>query len=42
MSKCGEVVKITIVKEPFTKESRGFGFVQFSDSNMAKKALNTF
>jgi transformer-2 protein len=35
----GEIVSAKIVTDPVTRESRGFGFVTFQDSEMAKSAV---
>ena len=39
-SKCGEISKLDIVREPFTKVSRGFGFVSYENPESARKALD--
>lgn len=36
----GEVSKVNIIKDKFTGESRGFGFVEMSDDESAEKAIN--
>ena len=38
--KFGKVVDISIVREPFSKESRGFGFVSFESKKCAQDALD--
>ncbi len=37
--KFGDIEKVIIVREPFTKVSRGFGFVTYTDAVDALKAL---
>ena len=36
----GTVVSVTIVKDKFTGNSRGFGFVEMSDDEEGKKAVS--
>ena len=38
--KYGKVININIIKEPHSKENRGFGFVTFDSSKDAQKAMN--
>jgi len=40
-SKYGEIVNIDLKSDPFTGQSRGFGFVQFTSSDVVDKVLNT-
>uniref|UniRef100_A0A7C4TI95 RNA-binding protein n=1 Tax=candidate division WOR-3 bacterium TaxID=2052148 RepID=A0A7C4TI95_UNCW3 len=35
----GKVVSVTIIKDRFSGESRGFGFVEMSDNKEAKSAI---
>ena len=35
----GEVARVTVVKDKFTNRSRGFGFVEINDEEVAKKAI---
>ena len=39
-SKYGKVTEINIVREPFSKESRGFGFITFESTKAAQEALD--
>jgi len=44
-SNYGKVSSVKIIKDIFTQESKGFGFVEMNDNSEAKKAiqeLNTF
>ena len=38
--KFGKVIDINIIKEPHSKENRGFGFITFDSSKDAQKAIN--
>lgn len=38
--KYGKVTKINLIKEPFSKENRGFGFITFDSLKEAKNAKN--
>jgi RNA recognition motif-containing protein len=38
-SEFGEIEEATIIVDKFSKRSKGFGFVTFSDDEAAKKAL---
>ena len=38
---CGEVASVTIIKDKFSGESRGFGFVEMPDQNNAQAAINS-
>lgn len=38
--KYGKVIEISIVREPFSKESRGFGFITFESKKCAQDALD--
>ena len=37
--KCGKVIDINIIKEPHSKENRGFGFITFDSPKAAQKAM---
>ncbi len=39
-SQCGEVVSATIVRDKFTQQSRGFGFVEMATEEQAQEAIN--
>jgi transformer-2 protein len=39
MSKYGKVISMQIVREPFTKDSRGFGFVTFDSAKDAEAVI---
>lgn len=39
-SKFGEIKEVRIVRDPITRESRGFGFVTFEKSESATEAIN--
>lgn len=39
-SKFGNVEEATIITDKFSKRSKGFGFVTFSDDDSAKKAIS--
>ena len=38
-SQCGQVVSATIVRDKFTNQSRGFGFVEMSTEEQASDAI---
>jgi RNA recognition motif-containing protein len=38
-SKCGEVTSATIVRDKFTNQSRGFGFVEMATEEQAAEAI---
>ncbi len=35
------VSRVTIIRDKFTNQSRGFGFVEIDDANLANKAIST-
>lgn len=39
-SKFGNVEEATVITDKFSKRSKGFGFVTFSDDDSAKKAIS--
>jgi RNA recognition motif-containing protein len=39
-SQCGQVLSATIVRDKFTNQSRGFGFVEMSTEEEAAEAIN--
>lgn len=39
-SQCGQVVSATIVRDKFTNQSRGFGFVEMATEEQAAEAIN--
>jgi RNA recognition motif-containing protein len=39
-SSFGEVTKVNIIKDKFTGESRGFGFIEMADEESADNAIN--
>jgi RNA recognition motif-containing protein len=39
-SQCGQVVSATIVRDKFTNQSRGFGFVEMATEEQASEAIN--
>ena len=39
---CGAIEGVNIIYEPFTRESRGFGFVTFKNSGSALEAVQKF
>lgn len=41
-SEAGPVSASTVVRDKLTNRSRGFGFVEFTDDAMARKAIETF
>jgi RNA recognition motif-containing protein len=41
-SKAGEVASVTIIRDKFTSQSRGFGFVEMATEEGAKEAINQF
>lgn len=41
-AEAGEVVSATIITDRYTGRSRGFGFVEMSDEDGAKKAIEMF
>jgi len=41
-AEAGEVVSATIITDRYTGRSRGFGFVEMSDEEGAKKAIELF
>ena len=41
-SKAGEVASVTIIRDKFTSQSRGFGFVEMVTEEGAKEAINQF
>jgi RNA recognition motif-containing protein len=38
-SQHGEVLSATVIKDRFTEQSKGFGFVEFADDKAAQKAI---
>jgi RNA recognition motif-containing protein len=38
----GEVISANIIKDKFTEQSRGFGFVEMSTENQAAEAIKMF
>lgn len=38
-SQCGEVISATIVRDKFTNQSRGFGFVEMATEEQAAEAI---
>ncbi|HJZ13794.1 MAG TPA: RNA-binding protein [Acidobacteriota bacterium] len=38
-SQCGEVVSATVVRDKFTNQSRGFGFVEMATEEQAAEAI---
>jgi|SRR3990172_6619358 len=38
-SQCGEVISTTIVRDKFTNQSRGFGFVEMATEEQAAEAI---
>ncbi|MBO4508646.1 MAG: RNA-binding protein [Spirochaetaceae bacterium] len=40
-SQYGEVVSATVIKDKFTEQSKGFGFVEMSDGEAANTAIAT-
>ena len=38
-SECGEVTSATIVRDKFTNQSRGFGFVEMATEEQAQEAI---
>lgn len=41
-SKAGNVTDAVVITDKFSNKSKGFGFVEFSDDNEAKKAIELF
>ena len=41
-SKAGEVVSVSIIRDKFTNQSRGFGFVEMATEEGAKEAISQF
>ena len=41
-AQCGEVVSATIVRDRFTNQSRGFGFVEMATEDQAAEAIKRF
>ena len=39
-AQCGQVVSATIVRDKFTNQSRGFGFVEMATEEQAADAIN--
>lgn len=39
-SQCGQVLSATIVRDKFTNQSRGFGFVEMATEEQASEAIN--
>ena len=39
-SQCGQVLSATIVRDKFTKQSRGFGFVEMATEEQAADAIS--
>lgn len=39
-SEFGDVSEATVIKDRFTKRSKGFGFVEFADAAAAEKAVS--
>ncbi len=39
-SQYGEVASVTIIKDKFTEQSKGFGFVEMSDDSSASSAIS--
>jgi RNA recognition motif-containing protein len=39
-AQCGEVISATIVRDKFTNQSRGFGFVEMATEEQASEAVN--
>ena len=35
----GEILSVVVIKDRFTEQSKGFGFVEFADDNAAEKAI---
>ncbi len=40
-SQYGEIVSVRIVKDRFTEQSKGFGFVEFAEDSAADSAIET-
>lgn len=40
-SECGEIESLKIIKDNFTGQSKGFGFIEMADEKDAKKAIAT-
>ena len=40
-SQYGEVVSVTVIKDKFTEQSKGFGFVEMTDEEAANTAIAT-
>jgi RNA recognition motif-containing protein len=38
-SQCGEVISATIIRDKFTNQSRGFGFVEMATEDQASDAI---
>ena len=38
----GKIASTTIIRDPFTKESRGFGFIVYENEDDTKEAINKF
>lgn len=36
----GEVISVKIIKDPYSGESKGFGFVEMPNNAQARKAMN--
>lgn len=41
-AQCGEVLSVKIILDHETNKSRGFGFVEFNDSQAAQEAIKRF
>lgn len=41
-SRAGEVVSVSIIRDKFTNQSRGFGFVEMATEEGAKEAITQF
>ena len=42
LADAGEVVSVKIIKDKFTGDSRGFGFVEMTSENSAQDAISKF